>query len=123
VVKRVKQFRQKSYDHITLSLNPFTSHFAQFFHALPLHHFVSPGFWRNATIKAWSLTAFSRSDLFNVTVFSGPSVPGTSGYSLNAFNATGAMLTNSLPNYDFDFSLMQSGSSDSCPIDHFGKWK
>jgi hypothetical protein len=107
----------------------------------------SPGFWRNATDAAWALTGFSKSDLFNgtvynfwygatyaadptleavladPTVYSGPANPGTSGYELNAFNATGAMLTNVIPGYQFDFNVMQSGSDDACPIDHFGNFK
>jgi hypothetical protein len=107
----------------------------------------SPGFWRNATDAAWSLTGFKRTDYFNTTVYSGwygatfmanpvlqnvlaqpqiysgPSLAGTSGYPLNAFNATGAMLTEALPGFNFDYSVMQSGNSESCPIDHFGNLK
>jgi hypothetical protein len=113
----------------------------------------SPGFWRNATDAAWELTGYSRATLFNSTVYdhwygaayevnptlqtvltnaptySGPPLPGTSGYALNAFNATGAMLTDAIPgndggpDYRFDFDIMQGGSSDACPIDHFGNYK
>jgi hypothetical protein len=107
----------------------------------------SPGFWRNATDAAWAHTGFSRSDLFNNTVYpgwygatfaanpslstvlgapqtySGAPIPGTSGYQLNAFNATGAMLTDAIPGYSFDFSVMQSGLSEACPLDHFGNFK
>lgn len=107
----------------------------------------SPGFWRNATDGAWALTGHTRADLFNTTVYdywygstfaadpslqtvlgdaptdSGAPNPGTSGYVLNAFNATGAMLTDALPGFAFDFSVMQAGGSDACPIDHFGNWK
>ncbi len=108
----------------------------------------SPGFWRNATEGAWALTGHSRGDLFNLTVFDvwygaafaanptlntvlttnggtykGPPVPGTSGYELNAFNATGAFLTDEIPGYRFDWSVMNGGSSDACPIDHFGNYK
>jgi hypothetical protein len=106
----------------------------------------SPGFWRNATDAAWALTGYARTDLFNATVFSvwyggtfaanpalqtvlnnpqtysGPPLAGTSGYALNAFNATGAMLTGKLPG-GFSFAVMQSGSSEACPIDHFGNVK
>ncbi len=107
----------------------------------------SPGFWRNATDAAWALTGHSRADLFNDTVYdvwygatfaadptlatvldnpqtySGPPLAGTSGYALNAFNATGAMLTDEIPGYHFSFDVMQAGSSDACPIDHFGDFK
>ena len=115
----------------------------------PSHNgaWCSPGFWRNATDAAWALTGHSKSDPFNSTVYnnwygatyaadptlgavladptvySGPPNPGTSGYPLNAFNATGAMLTNAIPGYVFDFDVMQSGSDDACPIDHFGNYK
>jgi hypothetical protein len=116
----------------------------------PFNHgaWCSPGFWMNATDAAWALTGHSRSDLFNATVYDtfygatfasaptlntvlttsggtykGAPMAGTSGYALNAFNATGAFLTNNIPGYTFDFDIMQSGSYDSCPIDHFGNFK
>jgi hypothetical protein len=107
----------------------------------------SPGFWSNATDAAWALTGHAKTDPFNTTVYdawyggtfaanptlytvvntanvySGPPWAGTSGYALNAFNATGAFLTNDIPGYDFSLAVMQSGSSDACPIDHFGHFK
>jgi hypothetical protein len=57
------------------------------------------------------------------STYSGAPVAGLSGYSLNAFNATGAALTDLIPGYDFDFGVMQAGGSDACPIDHFGNFK
>jgi hypothetical protein len=107
----------------------------------------SPGFWRNATAGAWAVVGKSPTDLFNNNVYdvwygatfaanptlatvlgdaptySGPPLAGTSGYALNAFNATGAFLTNLIPGYQFDFAVMQAGSDDACPIDHFGNFK
>ena len=107
----------------------------------------SPGFWRNARPGAWSLIGISPEALFNTTVYSywygatflvdptlrtvlsdattysGPSLPGTSGYALNAFNATGAYLTDRIPGYRFDWGVMVSNNSDSCPIDNFGNFK
>jgi hypothetical protein len=107
----------------------------------------SPGFWKNAKIEAWNLTGFGPNDAFNTNVYdfwygatfaadptlknvldnpptySGPPNAGTSGYQLNAFNATGAMLTDNIPGFDFDFDVMQGGSSEACPIDHFGNLK
>lgn len=107
----------------------------------------SPGFWRNAESGAWALTGYTRNDLFNTTVpfywfgksyaanptlgnvldnpgtYSGPPFPGTSGYSLNAFNATGAMLTDALPGYVYSWDVMVEGSDDACPIDHHGNFK
>jgi hypothetical protein len=107
----------------------------------------SPGFWRNARDGAWALTGHSKLELFNVTVYdiwygamfaadptleivlgdattySGPPLAGTSGYALNAFNATGAFLTDSIPGYTFSFEVMQAGGSDACPIDSFGNFK
>jgi hypothetical protein len=55
--------------------------------------------------------------------YSGAPLPGTSGYPLNAFNATGAYLTDNIPGYNFDISVMLAGGSDACPIDHFGNFK
>ena len=109
----------------------------------------SPGFWRNATDGAWALTGYSRTDLFNSTVYDyfygatfasdptldtvltasggtykGEPVKGESGYELNAFNATGAFLTDNIPGYDFDYNdLLLNDDSETCPIDHFGDWK
>jgi len=107
----------------------------------------SPGFWRNAADGAWALTGHTRSDLFNTSVYdfwfgatfavdptlgtvlgdaptySGAPNAGTSGYELNAFNATGAMLTDSLEGFRYDWDVMHSGSSEACPIDHFGNLK
>lgn len=106
----------------------------------------SPGFWKNAQAGAWSLVGKSPSDLFdgfvydywfgnslpgitlgtvlnNPPTYSGPPVSGTSGYSLNAFNATGAALTNLIPGYQFDWDVMMAGGSDACPIDHYGNFK
>jgi hypothetical protein len=110
----------------------------------------SPGYWGRATDAAWALTGFNRNTaLFNATVFpvwfggtfgadptlqtvltnaptySGPPNPGTSGYPLNAFNATGAMLTDNIPGFNFDFASLQNTDpeSDTCPIDHFGNFK
>jgi hypothetical protein len=50
--------------------------------------------------------------------FGGPSGP----YGLNAFNATGAYLTDALPGYSFS-STDQAAGSDTCPIDSFGNPK
>jgi hypothetical protein len=107
----------------------------------------SPGFWRNAKPGAWALTGYSRDDTFNATVppywfgatyaanptldgvladpttYSGAPVPGTSGYPLNAFNATGAMLTDALPGFDYSYDVMMAGGDSACPIDHFGNIK
>jgi hypothetical protein len=106
----------------------------------------SPGFWKNARPGAWALVEKSPSDLFdgfvydywfgnslpginlrtvldNANTYSGPPVPGTSGYELNAFNATGAALTNLIPGYQFDWDVMMDNESDTCPIDSFGKFK
>ena len=105
----------------------------------------SPGFWRNADDAAWALTGFTRSDLFNTTVvpagfydktfvadptlktvldnpniYSGkPSGP----LGLNAFNATGAFLTNNIPGYSFDINVLSDDDSDTCPIDSHGNFK
>jgi hypothetical protein len=105
----------------------------------------SPGYWRNAADAAWELTGYAKTDLFNDTVYdywygatfaadpdlitvlnnaptySGPPLAGTSGYALNAFNATGAMLTDAIPGFHFDFDLI--GAENACPIDNHGNFK
>jgi hypothetical protein len=106
----------------------------------------SPGFWKNARDGAWALVGKSASDPFdgfvydywfgnslpgitlgtvlnNPPTYSGPPVPGTSGYELNAYNATGAALTNLIPGFQFDWDVMMAGGSDACPIDSFGNFK
>jgi len=43
--------------------------------------------------------------------------------ALNAYNATGAYLTDHIPGFTFDPDLMEGNESDTCPIDHFGHFK
>lgn len=107
----------------------------------------SPGFWHNATAAAWALVGYAPTDLFNGNVstawygadlatnpdlltvvnnastYSGKPLAGTLGFNLNAFNATGAFLTDHIPGFQFDWDVMQGGSSTACPIDHFGNFK
>jgi hypothetical protein len=109
----------------------------------------SPGFWKNAKDGAWALVGHSKTELFNTTVndffysgtyavdptlqavlaspptYSGAPSQGTGvSCAMNAFNATGAYLSNGLPGYQFDCDMMLYGNeSDTCPIDHFGHWK
>jgi hypothetical protein len=115
----------------------------------------SPGFWSQSTDAAWALTGYSRTDLFNTTVYDGlygatfgvdptlntvlttsggtykgPGVAGTDARTqspnpaLNAFNATGAFLTDHIPGYIFDpASVVLNNESNTCPIDHFGNFK
>jgi hypothetical protein len=105
----------------------------------------SPGFWLGATDAAWTLTGYSHNDLFNSTVvplfydtalvdnptlytvlstsggtYKGPGLPP---YGLNAFNATGAFLTDNIPGFDFDPAFAGGDDSQTCPIDHFGNLK
>jgi len=106
----------------------------------------SPGFWKNAEDAAWTLIGVSKTALFNNTVvppfydtasaanptliqvlttpgantFGAPSDP----FGLNAFNATGAYLTNNIPGYSFSLAAMQEDNeSNTCPIDHHGNFK
>jgi hypothetical protein len=103
----------------------------------------SPGYWRNAADAAWALTGYAKSDLFNATVVpnfydtasvANPTLiqvlttPGAntfgaaSGpYGLNAFNATGAFLTDQIPGYSFDPGRI--GDEEACPIDNHGNFK
>jgi hypothetical protein len=119
---------------------PFTGHGA----------WCSPGFWRNSADAAWNLTGYTRSDLFNATVVpsfydtasgadptlntvlttSGANTFGAASlpYGLNAFNATGAFLTDNIPGFDFSLDLFTqaqaTGETDTmCPIDNHGDFK
>lgn len=107
----------------------------------------SPGFWKNASAAAWALTGYGKSSEFNATVYSdffgnalttgttlgmvlaapntysGPPVSGDLGYSLNAYNATGAFLTQQLAGFEFDPVVMAAGGSNACPIDSNGTFK
>jgi hypothetical protein len=103
----------------------------------------SPGYWKNAAELAWTRTGYAKTDLFNETVvpnfydtasaadptlFTVLDTPGantfgsaSSPYGLNAFNATGAFLTDQIPGYTFDLSLI--GVNEACPLDNHGNFK
>jgi hypothetical protein len=106
----------------------------------------SPGFWKNAKDPAWALTGYTKSSLFNDTVVPGfydtaygsdPLAPtlgtvlttpgantfgsASAPYGLNAFNATGAFLTNNLPGYHFDVNLITN--EEACPVSNGGVLK
>jgi hypothetical protein len=110
----------------------------------------SPGFWKNAEDPAWALIGKSKTDLFNQTVVpsfyqtatallppDGPTLitvlttPGANTfgaadapYGLNAYNATGAFLTDNIPGFDFDYNdFLLQDDSQTCPIDHHGNFK
>jgi hypothetical protein len=61
--------------------------------------------------------------------YKGPGVAGTDprtqppNAALNAFNATGAFLTDNIPGYDYDPSIVTNDDSQTCPIDHHGNFK
>jgi hypothetical protein len=103
----------------------------------------SPGYWRNASDASWALTGYLKTALFNNTVVptyydtasgANPTLiqvlttPGANTFGaasdpfgLNAFNATGAFLTDQIPGYHFDPSLV--GVDEACPIDNHGNFK
>jgi hypothetical protein len=106
----------------------------------------SPGFWKNAGDAAWTLIGISKDAYFNQTVVpdfyatassydptlwgvltytgqGGANHFGAAGdpYGLNAYNATGAFLSDNIPGYTFDPSLV--GDETACPIDAHGAWK
>jgi hypothetical protein len=121
-------------------------------HGCPVYNqgaWCSPGFWKNARDGAWTLIGGTtlKDTLFNDTVVSdfydttssynptlwnvltytgqgGANHYGASAspYGLNAFNATGAYLTNRLPGYAFDVNLV-GVEPEQCPIDSWGNWK
>jgi hypothetical protein len=60
--------------------------------------------------------------------YKGPGVSGTdprtqSPNALNAFNATGAFLTDHIPGFAYDPNLLTQDESNTCPIDHHGNFK
>jgi hypothetical protein len=106
----------------------------------------SPGFWRNAQDPAWALTGANKTDLFNTTVVpnfydtaSGAdptlntvlTTPGantfgsaSAPYGMNAFNATGAYLTDLIPGFNYsDDARLLNNESQTCPIDNHGNFK
>ena len=104
----------------------------------------SPGFWGHARDGAWTLIGVNKTESFNSTVVpdfydttfgANPTLQivlgNPSTYSgapsgplgLNAFNATGAFLTNQIPGYFFDINLLSEDESTTCPIDSFGNFK
>ncbi len=106
----------------------------------------SPGFWRNASDAAWLRTGYAKTNYFNDTVVpnfyafqsaADPTLiqvlttPGANTfgaaappYGLNAFNATGAFLTDQIPGFHFDPSLIDDKDNElACPIDNHGNFK
>jgi hypothetical protein len=110
----------------------------------------SPGYWKNARDAAWTLIGIAKTDLFNDVVVPnfydtafiseafpvGPTVytvldtPGANTFGaasdpfgLNAFNATGAALTDAIPGYSFSLEQYEAGSETACPIDNHGNFK
>jgi hypothetical protein len=109
----------------------------------------SPGFWKNAKAGAYTLIGVDPvTKMFNGNVstfyygvdlvpdvalktvldtpptYSGSPVQGTGvDCPLNAFNATGAYLTDLIPGFTFSCEQKESGSDTACPIDHFGNFK
>lgn len=103
----------------------------------------SPGYWKNARAAAWTLIGVEKTDWFNDLVVPGfyptasaanPTLeavltaPGANTFGsaagplgLNAFNATGAALTQMIPGFNFDPALI--GAENACPIDNHGNFK
>jgi hypothetical protein len=103
----------------------------------------SPGYWKNARDAAWTLTGYAKTDLFNEVVVpnfydtasaADPTLiqvlttPGANTFGaasdpfgLNAFNATGAALTDAIPGFNFDPGRI--GQENACPIDNHGRFK
>ncbi|MDO9169905.1 MAG: hypothetical protein Q7U18_12595 [Methylobacter sp.] len=103
----------------------------------------SPGYWRNASDASWALTGYAKTNPFNNTVVpsfydtasaANPTLiqvlttPGANTfgaasdpYGLNAFNATGAFLTDNIPGFNFDPARI--GQENACPIDNHGNFK
>jgi len=87
---------------------------------------VSPGFYGSplATDPTLNTVLTAKGGTYK-----GPGVPGTDARTmppneaLNAFNATGAYLTDHIPGFAYDPAKLHGNESDTCPIDHFGHFK
>ncbi len=131
-----------TYDGTTKNVQLVVSHGCR-----PYSHgaWCSPGFWKNAEDAAWALIGTSPTETFNTTVVPDfyatassedptlQTVLGTPGantygaadapYGLNAYNATGAYLTDNIPGYRFDPAFVGDDDSQTCPVDHHGNLK
>jgi hypothetical protein len=81
-----------------------------------------------AAINSSAVSALSVTTLNTILTTSGGTYKGANigtfkGFSANAFNLVGAYLSDLIPGYDFDSSVVSSDDSQSCPIDHFGNFK
>jgi hypothetical protein len=92
---------------MTIGVDPATAVF---------NSYVSPNYYANDLVPNQLLTyVLNHPSDFGGTL-------GTAGpYNLTAFNAVGAYLTDQIPGYQFDPSLV--GNDDACPIDAYGVFK
>jgi hypothetical protein len=90
----------------------------------------------NSTVKPtfWNGDDFAADPTLNTVLnanggtYKGAPVAGTDPRTadpnaLNAFNATGAWLTDQIPGYEYDPAVKNAGGSNACPIDHHGNFK
>jgi hypothetical protein len=96
--------------------------------------YCSPGYWRNTlnfNPNGWTTIGVTPPGPLYNDVISDPKVVGSptlldvlnapQTYGGAAFNAVGAYLTDLIPGYVFDPSLV--GTDDSCPLDAHGNLK
>jgi hypothetical protein len=86
---------------------------------------VDPNFVATNTT---AVSALSSTLLYTILTATGGTYKGADigtfrTFSANAFNLTGAWLTDQIPGFDFDASSVTSDDSQTCPIDHFGHFK
>ncbi len=77
----------------------------------------------DATAVANDSPVLLQTILTDATTYSGPAIGTFYGWSANAFNLSGAWLTDQIPGFDFDPSFVSNDDSQTCPIDHFGHFK
>ncbi len=92
---------------MTIGVDPFTAMF---------NGYVSPNYYANDLTTNVLLT-----DVLNNPGVFGGKLGTAEPYGLTAFNAVGAYLTDQIPGYSFDPSLV--GNDEACPIDASGVFK
>ena len=76
-----------------------------------------------AAVSTLNFTALNTILTASGGTYKGANIGTFKGFSANAFNLVGAYLSDLIPGYAFDPSVVSSDDSQSCPIDHFGNLK
>jgi hypothetical protein len=90
---------------------------------------IDPDFTATNSIKVAAINPDLLSKVLNPATpaenqkYKGAPIGTFKGWAENAFNLTGAWLTDQIPGYTFDPALVSGNESDTCPIDHHGNFK